>query len=662
MKKFFLILSYSFVTIACGHRSESADPQVYTYQAKTDPFCSGLIFIDKDNIGWLKPINLDPVYNTSTNVKVSFTYTGETDNTCGGFVGNPKKIKIISIKTLQTMKKLILLLVLAPYLLYSQYIIGGNATNINEVPYQVSLQVNGSHICGGSILNDKQIITAAHCAKYSANSYQVKTGLTLLNSPTNNSGTYNVEQIIVHPQYNSSTSDNDIALIKVSGNIIFNSDTKSIPIATQSDNLYNEGQNTTVSGWGWTTAGSSTVSNQLNKVSVPIISTQTANNLLANSFPQHPVLTANMIATSPLSNDRLGPCHGDSGGPLVAKNSDGITKLIGAVSWGVPNCNGGSNSPSIYAKVINYSDWISQYAPIQNFSISGPSSICYSGAIYSINNLPPAYSVQWSSQPANALIIATPNASQTSVNFNGTNDATLVATVMGNGNTYTLQKNITRIASAPRMQINEPSGTCVTPYSNRTFTAVASNGESMENVQKVEWEVIDYKTNQPISFSTQTVNGVINGSISFLIPGHGQDYVIGIVQRSLDKCGNYSDWGPGNYLMVRNTCTGGGGYYLKVSPNPATSEIKVSVPDEAKAEALLKATVDRLNGVTLKSSYNAKPINKTLQVHDSRGVKLLEKKYIGDDYQLNVSSLPTGAYIIRVNDGETTYAQKFIKK
>lgn len=100
MKKFFLILLFSFVTIACGHRSESADPQAYTYQAKTDPFCSGLIFIDKDNIGWLKPINLDAVYNTSTNVKVSFTYTGETDNTCGGFVGNPKKIKIIDIKKL----------------------------------------------------------------------------------------------------------------------------------------------------------------------------------------------------------------------------------------------------------------------------------------------------------------------------------------------------------------------------------------------------------------------------------------------------------------------------------------------------------------------------------------------------------------------------------
>lgn len=113
--------------------------------------------------------------------------------------------------------------------------------------------------------------------------------------------------------------------------------------------------------------------------------------------------------------------------------------------------------------------------------------------------------------------------------------------------------------------------------------------------------------------------------------------------------------------MVRNTCTGGG-YYLKVSPYPATSEIKVSVPDEAKADALLKATVDRLDGLNSRSSHNAKPINKTLQVHDSRGVKLLEKKYIGDDYQLNVSSLPTGAYIIRVNDGETTYEEKFIKK
>lgn len=297
-------------------------------------------------------------------------------------------------------------------------------------------------------------------------------------------------------------------------------------------------------------------------------------------------------------------------------------------------------------------------------SISGSNTICSNGSsTYSVN-LTSGYSVEWTSQPSGKLIITSPYTSQTSVSLNGVNSATLVATITGFGNTYNLQKIINLSPPQPsRMEIDMPSGTCVTPYTTRTYTSVPLNG-TMENIQKVEWQVIDYNTNQNLSYTTQTINNVVDSAITLNIPGHGQDYVIGIIQRSLDKCGNYSDWGPGDYLMVRSSCSGSGGYYLKVSPNPATAEVNVVIQDddEAKAEDMLKATVDRLNGSVSKTIQSVSVSEKILEVYDLRGIRMLNRKYTGDDYNLNISSLPTGIYILKVTKGATTFEQKFIKK
>lgn len=297
------------------------------------------------------------------------------------------------------------------------------------------------------------------------------------------------------------------------------------------------------------------------------------------------------------------------------------------------------------------------------YKINGPSSFC-SSATFSISNLPAGYTVQWSSQPYGALSINSPNSASTSVSFSSATSAKLIATINGNGLQYNSNIDVTKSSSGrpSAMEIDVPSGTCVTPYTTRTYSAVPSEG-TLDNVQKVEWQVIDYNTNQNLYFTTMNINGVENGAISFSIPDHGQDYVIGIVQRSIDKCGNYGSWGPGNYLMARSSCTGGGGYYyLTLSPNPTASELKVTIPEEAKAEALLKNTVDRLNGLTTKTLYSSSSSKKTLQVYDIKGTKMLEKKYDGDDYELNVSALPMGIYVVKVHDGNKSYEQKFIKK
>merc|ERR1711936_1158801 len=44
-------------------------------------------------------------------------------------------------------------------------IIGGEEAPAHEFPWQISLRNLGSHICGGSIINKNQVITAAHCVQ-----------------------------------------------------------------------------------------------------------------------------------------------------------------------------------------------------------------------------------------------------------------------------------------------------------------------------------------------------------------------------------------------------------------------------------------------------------------------------------------------------------------
>uniref|UniRef100_A0A1B0EZ70 Uncharacterized protein n=1 Tax=Phlebotomus papatasi TaxID=29031 RepID=A0A1B0EZ70_PHLPP len=45
-------------------------------------------------------------------------------------------------------------------------IVGGQETNIEKFPYQISLEYNKKHTCGGAIISRNYVITAAHCIEY----------------------------------------------------------------------------------------------------------------------------------------------------------------------------------------------------------------------------------------------------------------------------------------------------------------------------------------------------------------------------------------------------------------------------------------------------------------------------------------------------------------
>ena len=189
-----------------------------------------------------------------------------------------------------------------------------------KYPFMVSLRYGGGHWCGGSLVREDWVITAAHCVEgVSENNLQVKIGLHNVNS-TSGAITRNVDDIIVHPQYSGWSLNNDYALLRLSSPV-----TTFEPIQLATDDSHDEEPiMSTTMGWGATSSGGWS-STYLMEVDVPI--DDSCGNY-SNSE-----ITNNMVCAGD-NNGGEDSCQGDSGGPLIMTNDEGEYELIGVVSWG----------------------------------------------------------------------------------------------------------------------------------------------------------------------------------------------------------------------------------------------------------------------------------------------------------------------------------------
>nr|AOW41607.1 trypsin [Euphausia superba] len=239
-------------------------------------------------------------------------------------------------------------------------IVGGVETEVNEYPWMVALAWSASSnnaFCGASIINERWILTASHCADVMSTSNVVVVGEHSWSSSSESSATqkYAIEQILMHPNYDSGTLENDVALVKLATSLSFDDNNNVAPVCPpDATNLY-EDVDAIVSGWGTLSSGGSQP-DSLQEVVVPTMSNSACQSGYGSS------ITDNMLCAG-FDAGGKDSCQGDSGGPLVTADGS-IYRQIGVVSWGYGCASAGY--PGVYARVNSQLAWITA-------SISGTS-------------------------------------------------------------------------------------------------------------------------------------------------------------------------------------------------------------------------------------------------------------------------------------------------
>nr|XP_008193782.1 PREDICTED: uncharacterized protein LOC657068 isoform X2 [Tribolium castaneum] len=237
-------------------------------------------------------------------------------------------------------------------------------SEFGEYPWQVAIlkkdPKESVYVCGGTLIDNLHIITAAHCVKtYTGFDLRVRLGEWDVNHDVEFYPYIEREitSVNVHPEFYAGTLYNDLAILRMDKPVDFAKQPHISPACLPSPHDDYTGSRCWTTGWGKDAFGDfGKYQNILKEVDVPIVNhglceRQLKQTRLGYDFKLHPGF---VCAGGEEGKDA---CKGDGGGPMVCERG-GTWQVVGVVSWGI-GC-GQVGIPGVYVKVAHYLDWIRQ--------------------------------------------------------------------------------------------------------------------------------------------------------------------------------------------------------------------------------------------------------------------------------------------------------------
>ncbi|XP_022826808.1 chymotrypsin-2-like [Spodoptera litura] len=238
-------------------------------------------------------------------------------------------------------------------------IVGGTQAAAGSHPHMVVLTTGTlirSLVCGGSLISQRTVLTAAHCIShvFSFGSLSSSLRATVGTNRWNSGGTsYRLARNVTHPNYVSATIKNDIGVLITSSNVALNNLVQVVPITY---NFIGQGVQARVAGWGRIRAGGS-LSATLLELTTHTIEGNDCVDRAARAAIELNVRNAPHvephIEVCTFHSTGFGTCNGDSGSALRRVDNG---QQFGIVSWGFPCARG---APDMFVRISAYQNWLS---------------------------------------------------------------------------------------------------------------------------------------------------------------------------------------------------------------------------------------------------------------------------------------------------------------
>ncbi|XP_019373863.1 PREDICTED: granzyme A-like [Gavialis gangeticus] len=225
-------------------------------------------------------------------------------------------------------------------------IIGGHTVAPHSRPFMAAIQKGRSTVYGGALIEKNLILTAAHCKLMGRSELKVVLGVHQPSIAEKEQQIFKVLRHCSNPQFNSSSKENDIMLLKLNGSANVNQYVALLPLPSCDEDI-KAGTKCQVAGWGLTSSGKP--SKYLKEATVKVINRKTC----SRNYKKQIKITNNMLCAG-WNNafSKSDACQGDSGGPLICSG-----KYSGIISFG-KGC-GKMCKPGVYTRLTEkYLHWI----------------------------------------------------------------------------------------------------------------------------------------------------------------------------------------------------------------------------------------------------------------------------------------------------------------